>query len=172
MSVPMTVRLAFVAALAFGTAGALSPAAAQQQPSANAIAMAKELIVLKGANVVFERIVPGVVESAKNQFLPTNPNVGKELAEVANGLHKEMEPQRAEIVTRVATIYAQHFTEPELKELLSFYRSPLGKKVINEEPAALDASMKYAQTWADDLFQKVQSRFRADMKAKYKYDLP
>ena len=174
MSVSMTIRVAVVAALAWGFAGAIAPASAQQPagppPSANAVNLAKELIALKGGTQVFERIVPGVIESVKNQLLPTNPNVGKELTEVANLLHKEMEPKRAEIVNEVAVIYAQRFTEAELKDVLAFYKTPLGRKVINEEPNALDASMKRAQAWADDLYQKTLSRFRVEMKKKG-YDL-
>lgn len=173
MSVTLTIRMALAAALACAVTGALDPASAQQpapQPSANSIAMAKEMITLKGGNLVFERIVPGVIESAKNSLVPTNPNVTKELNEVATLLHKEMEPKRAEIVNEVSIIYAQRFTEQELKELLAFYKTPLGRKVINEEPNALDLSMKRAQVWADDLYEKVLSRFRVEMKKKG-YDL-
>lgn len=165
MSAKMTIRLALAVALSWGVAGALAPAAAQQ-PSANAVALAKEMIALKGGNVIFERIVPGVVESAKNSLIPTNPNVTRELTEVANLLHKELEPKRAELLNEVSAIYAQRFTEQELKELLVFYKTPLGKKVINEEPIALELAMKKAQSWADDLYEKVLSRFRAEMKKK------
>lgn len=169
MSARMTIRLAFAAALSCGIAGAMAPAAAQE-PTPNAIAMAKEMITLKGGNEIFERIVPGVIESAKNSLIPTNPQLVKELNDVAIGLHKEMEPKRVELVTDVARIYARRFTEAELKDLLAFYKSPLGKKAIVEEATALDLSMKHAQTWADELYEKVLSRFRAEMKKKG-YDL-
>ena len=169
MFAKMTIRLAFAAALSWGVAGALAPAAAQQ-PSPAAVALAKEMITLKGGNVIFERIVPGVIESAKNSLIPTNPQVGKELTEVATILHKELEPKRGELLTEVSAIYAQRFTEQELKDMLVFYKTPLGKKVINEEPLALEAAMKRAQSWADDLYEKVLSRFRVEMKKKG-YDL-
>ena len=169
MFAKMTIRLAFAAALSWGVAGVLAPAAAQQ-PSPAAVALAKEMITLKGGNVIFERIVPGVIESAKNSLIPTNPNVGKELTEGATILHKELEPKRGELLTEVSAIYAQRFTEQELKDMLVFYKTPLGKKVINEEPLALEAAMKRAQSWADDLYEKVLSRFRVEMKKKG-YDL-
>jgi hypothetical protein len=169
MSAKMTIRLAFAAALTCCVGGALAPAAAQE-PSANSVALAKEMITLKGGNVIFERIVPGVIESAKNSLIPTNPQVAPQINEVAMLLHKELEPKRAELVTEVSTIYARRFTESELKELLAFYKTPLGKKVINEEPNALDLAMKRAQAWADDLYERVLSRFRVEMKKKG-YDL-
>jgi hypothetical protein len=162
--------MALVAA-AVACAVGIASAPAQQpqqlpQPSTNAVALAKELITMKGGGAMFERVVPGVVESAKNSFVPGNPNLSKELTEVATVLHKELEPKRAEIINQVATIYAQRFTEQELKDLVAFYKTPLGRKAINEEPAAIDASMKNAQVWAEDLYQQVQARFRDEMKKK------
>ncbi len=170
MSATKTVRMALAAAVLACAAG-VAPASAQQPqqsppPSENAIAMARELIIMKGGNVLFERVVPGVVESAKNDFVTTNPNLSKELAEVAAALHKEADAKRAEIVTGVATIYAYRFTEQELKDLVAFYKTPLGQKTIVEEPVAIDASMKYAQAWSAELSQQVQARFRDEMKKK------
>ena len=162
MFAKMTIRLVFAAALSWGVAGVLAPAAAQQ-PTANAVALAKEMITLKGGNVIFERIVPGVIESAKNSLIPTNPNVGKELTEVANLLHKELEPKRSELLTEVSGIYAQRFTEQELKDMTVFYKSPLGQKMLKEEPAALDQSMKRAQDWSGDFSDAVLARFRTEM---------
>jgi hypothetical protein len=53
-----------------------------------------------------------------------------------------------------------------LKQLLSFYQSPLGQKVIDEEPKALDESMTMAGTWADDFSQDVINKMRAEMKKR------
>jgi hypothetical protein len=158
-------RLALAAILVSAASAALSPASAQE-PSANAVAMAREIIVLKGGNVLFERVVPGVIENTKNSFIPTNPQLGKPLNEVAEILHKEFDPKRAEIVTEVARIFAQRFTEQELKDIVTFYRSPAGKKLAVEEPNTIELSMKRTQGWADDLSTKVMSRFRAEMKKK------
>lgn len=158
-------RLALAAVLASVVGAGLSPARAQE-PSAGAVAMAKEIIMIKGGNVVFERIVPGVIENAKNAFIPTNPQLSKQLNEVAEILHKEFEPKRAEIVTEAARVFAQHFTEQELKDIAAFYRSPVGKKLAVEEPNSIDQSMRRAQAWADDLSEKVMTRFRAEMKKK------
>ena len=174
MTTTKTFRMALaVGVLACAIGFAPFPASAQEpsaqqppQPSANSVAMAKELITMKGGTVMFERIVPGVIESAKNNLVSTNPNLSKDLGEVATLLQKETEPKRAEIITNIATLYAQRFTEQELKDLLAFYKTPLGQKAIDEEPAAIDASMKYAQTWAEDLYQKVVDRFRAEMKTR------
>jgi uncharacterized protein len=165
MIAKISARLALAAVLVSAACAALSPARAQE-PSANAVAMAREYMVLKGGNLLFERIVPGVIENVKNTFVPTNPQLGKPLKEVAELLHKEFEPKRAEITNEVARVFAQRFTEAELKDIVTFYRSPVGKKLAIEEPNTIELSMKRAQAWADDLSEKVMSRFRVEMKKK------
>ena|SRR5690606_35653225 len=109
-----------------------APASAQQQPSPAALAAAKELIDLKGATHMFDPVVPGVIETAKNVILRTSPNLAKDLNEVAQQLRQQYAGKHAEIADLLARIYAQHFTEAEIKQVLTFYKSPLGKKLIQE----------------------------------------
>ena len=56
-------------------------------------------------------------------------------------------------------LYATRFTEQELKEMLAFYKSPLGKKLIAEEPAFVDRTMSAAQDWAIKLNEEVAAAF-------------
>jgi len=156
-------RPALAAALLVGF---LTFGAGAQTPTPAAIAAAKELVSLKGGSAMFDPLVPGVIESAKNSLVPTNPQLTKELNEVALQLRKEFDPKRAEVLNEVSKIYAQHFTEQELKDLVAFYKTPLGKKMIAEEPIALDQSLKAAQAWATKFSDEVLVRFRAEMKKK------
>ena len=57
----------------------LAGSAQAQQPSAAAVAMAKELIALKGATTMYDPVVRGVIEQAKSVLLRTNPMLSKEL---------------------------------------------------------------------------------------------
>ena len=141
-------------------------AAAAQQPSADAVATAKELITVKGAVAIYEPLIPGVVEQAKNIFLRTNPLLGKDLNEVAAKLRADLASRSAELVTDAAKLYAARFTEKELKDALAFYKSPLGRKLLAEEPKVLDQSMQNAQTWADRISQEVMGKMRAEMKKR------
>ena len=158
-------RLALIAALAVGWI-AMAGAARAQAPSPGAIAAAKELVALKGGGSMFDPLVPGVIESAKNNFLPTNPQLAGPLTEVATQLHKEYAPKRAELLDLVATTYARHFTEAELKEIVAFYKTPAGKKMNAQEPAAIQESLTAAQQWANEFSDTVLQRFRTEMAKK------
>jgi uncharacterized protein len=153
-------------ALAAALLGFAVGAAQAQNPTAGAVAAARELIQAKGGGAMFEPVVPGVVESTKNSLMPTNPNLTRELNEVSAQLRKEYEAKKAELVYEVAIVYAKHFTEQELKDLVTFYRSPLGQKMLKEEPVALDESLKRAQDWSIEFSETVMGRFRAEMKKR------
>jgi uncharacterized protein len=162
-----TIRPLCATLIALGLALTLGvvPAAAQQ-PSATAVATAKEVITAKGAGELYGPLVSGVIERTKSVLLQTNPMLSKDLNEVAAKLHADYAPRRAEILNEVAKVYASRFTEQELKDTLAFYKSPLGRKLITEEPAILDQSMKTAQTWAENLSQEIIAKMRAEMKKR------
>jgi hypothetical protein len=141
-------------------------AARAQKPSAAALATAKELITIKGGNLLYEPLVPGVVEQAKSVLLRANPMLGKDLNEVAAQIRAELLPRTAELMNDAARIYASRFTEQELKDALAFYKTPLGRKLLTEEANVLDQSMKNAQAWADRLSEEVIAKIRSEMKKR------
>jgi hypothetical protein len=137
-----------------------------QTPSASTIALAKELVILKGSTTMLDTIVPGVIETAKNMFLQTNPMYGKDLNDIAAQMRKDFEPKRDELITEVAKIYAERFTEQDIKDILAFYKTPVGKKMLVEEPASVDLSMTRTQVWANRFSEEVLNKMRAEMKKK------
>jgi hypothetical protein len=157
-----TVRLATVAiALAMS-----SPVVYAQQPSAAALSTAKELVTITGTTSLFTPLVAGVIEQAKNLFLQQNPNLNKDLTEVANKMRNDLTPRLEEVNNEVARLYAARFTDPELKEILAFYKTPTGKKLLAEQPKVVDGSMKFAQDWANKLSNEVMGMMREEMKKK------
>jgi len=136
------------------------------QPSPAAVLLAKQILEIKHVEDVFRPLIRGVVIKTRDVFMQTNFMWGKDLNEIAANLEKEYSVRTKELLDRAARIYATHFSEPELKQMLSFYQSPLGQKVIDEEPKALDESMAMAGTWADDFSQDVINKMRAEMKKR------
>jgi uncharacterized protein len=137
-----------------------------QHPTPAAILIAKQIVEIKGVKAMFDPVVRGVVEKAKNVFMQTNFMLAKDLNDVAAIMHKDYDSRVTELVDMTARVYATHFTEQELKDMLTFYQSPLGKKMIVEEPKALDESMTNTATWADNLSEDVMARMRAEMKKR------
>ena len=137
-----------------------------QQPTPAAVSMAGEILELKGQLLVLEKLVDGVIQGSLNTFLKLNPNLFKDLNDVAGALRKEYGPRFAELKTEIARDYASRFTEPELKETITFFKSPLGKKIIDQEAPFIERTMSNAQDWAVKLNEEILGRFRTEMKKK------
>jgi len=165
----LSTRHVAVALIALFLIGVVRPAAAQApapQPSPGALLLAKQIVEIKGVQNIFTPLVRGVVEKTKNMLMQTNFMWAKDLNEVAAIEEKQLAPRVSELVDATARMYAQHFTEPELKELLAFYQSPIGKKALAEEPKVLDQAMSYSGTWGDNLTQQFIGDMRDQMKKR------
>jgi uncharacterized protein len=155
------------------------PAAAQQQPPAAqqpalkpatpaALAAAKEILALKNAAAMYANAVPNIVERTKETLLQSNLNYQKDLNEVAVIVTQRLTGREKEIGDGMALIYANVFTEQELKDLVTFYKSPLGQKLLTSEPRAIAGSMQYMNGWAQQFAETVNGEFRAEMRKRGK----
>src|SRR5688572_27735488 len=102
-----TLCAAVIACLAFAQD---APAQTAAQPSAAAVALAREVVEAKGALNMFDSVVVGVIEYHKSVLLQSNPNLQKDLNEVATKLSSEFAPRRANVHTEIARAYASRFT--------------------------------------------------------------
>src|ERR1700719_2818742 len=169
-------RILSAASLAFGLAVAGVPSVAQQAPSVPvlkpaspaAIAAAKEILAMKNAGAMYVRVVPNIVQQTRDQLMQSNLNYQKDLNEVAVIVANKLAGREAEIGEGMANIYANDFSEQELKDLLTFYKSPLGQKLLSTEPRAIQSSMSYMNQWAQQFAETVNGEFRAEMRKRGK----
>lgn len=161
------------ACLAFALALGAVPATAQQQaapaaPSPAAIAAAKEILTLKNASAMYAGAVPGMVEKVKATLIGQNLNYQKDLNELAPVIAKQLAGREQEIGDGMVGVYAGEFTEQELKDLVTFYKSPLGQKLLTNEPKAISLSMQVMNAWAQNFSEVVAKAFRAEMRKRGK----
>jgi hypothetical protein len=174
-------RILSATGLALGLALSAAPASAQQKgqaPAASAqplkaaspaaLAAATEILTMKNAGAMFANAVPNLVEQTKNGLIQNNLNYQKDLGEVAVVVAKQLAGREKEIADGMAQIYANEFTEQELKDLVAFYKSTLGQKLLATEPKAIQMSMGYMNQWAQAFADQVSGEFRAEMRKRGK----
>jgi uncharacterized protein len=152
--------------LVFALVAVAGAAHAQQKPSPAAVKMAQEILDLKNTAELFKPMVPGVIERVKGMLTQTNVMLRKDLDEVAANLNKVYAPRTSELLNQFAVVYASRFTEAELKEIVGFYRSATGKKVIVLEPQVFEDAMAGLDGWQEKFAEEVITRFRAEMKKR------
>jgi hypothetical protein len=174
-------RILSAAGLATGLALTAIPAEAQQKnapaaPAATplkaaspaALAAAKEILTMKNASAMYANAVPNLVQQTKNVLMQSNLNYQKDLNEVAEIVAKNLAGREKEIGDGMAQVYANEFTEQELKDLVTFYKSTLGQKLLSSEPRAIQFSMSYMNQWAQQFAETINGQFRAEMKKRGK----
>jgi len=163
----------FTASLALGLALTGISAVAQQAPplkqaSPTALAAAKEILVMKNAGAMYANAVPNIVQQTKDQLMQSNLNYQKDLNEVAVVVAQKLAGREKEIGEGMANVYANEFSEQELKDLVTFYKSPLGQKLLGSEPRAIQFSMSYMNQWAQNFSETVNGEFRGEMRKRGK----
>ena len=160
-----TVGAAAIACLAL-----VQAAQAQQQPSAavtlSTQLLATQLLELKGGIGAYDPAIDGVVIHHKGVLLQINPNLAKDINDVEQLVRKESAARREDLHKEIAVGYASAFTEQELKDMIAFYKTPLGKKMIEQEPKAGEQSTKRAQIWIDKYAETVIAKMRAEMRKR------
>lgn len=81
------------------------------------------------------------MQLAKNQILPMIP------ADKQAAFLVEFEATMPALYDKLAKVYMDHYTREDIKAMLAFYESPVGKKITAKSGDVVTASMSAAQEW-------------------------
>jgi uncharacterized protein len=71
---------------------------------------------------------------------------------------KEVKPET--LIELTIPAYAKHYTDEEVLQLIDFYRTPLGKKVIEKMPLVAQESYVVGAEWGKKLGEQVISKLK------------
>jgi len=117
---------------------------------------------------MYDQAVPKLIDQVKDQLVQGNLNYQKDLNEIGAKLAQDLKGRDAEMGDEMARIYATTFTEQELKDMLAFYKSPVGQKMQAQEPKAINASLQYMRDWSQKFGDDVFVKFHDEMKKRGK----
>ena len=151
-------------ATTFALALLAAPVLAQNapQPTASHLAAARDVAAASGMTRSFDAMTEPFLDQLQ-QMNVTRPEIKKDLDEVTAMLRPEIEMQKEKMLDNVARVFALQLTEPELKEIAAFYKTPTGVKYVNVQPGLLDDIVKDLATWTQNVSEYVIIRARAEM---------
>lgn len=124
------------ALLLLGASLVLAPPAVAADDEATKLA--KELMELSGGMNVSEQIV----QMLSAQLRPAYPLVPED---DWNAVMSQVDPE--EVKSEIAAVYTKHFTKDELQGLVNFYRSKIGKRLVELLPVVMQESMVAGGEW-------------------------
>lgn len=66
-----------------------------------------------------------------------------------------------QLVDSLVPIYSRHLTQQELEQLVQFYSSPLGQRLVDVQPLIAKESMEAGARWGKQIGEQVSDSIRA-----------
>lgn len=71
---------------------------------------------------------------------------------------KETKQGEGKLQDKIADVYADHFTQEDIKALSQFFQSPVGAKFIREQPKMNEELAKASMEWDQEIKDKISSK--------------
>jgi uncharacterized protein len=127
----------------------------QPQADSTKVALIHELLATTHA----VDLAIATIESSIPAQRTANPQIP---AEFWDRFLKEVRNRRGELEDMVGLVYAHHFSSAELRDLISFYKSPIGQKMVSEMPAVMQESMQAGRQWGGRLGASVATQLKSE----------
>lgn len=126
-------------------------AAPSQAQTASADSI-RELLVLTDADKLSRTLLQRLVPTLQ-QLLPDAPDAFWRdfIAEV----------DHAELEAMIIPIYQQHLSEEDVRQLVAFYSTPVGRKLVRLQPVIAEESLHIGQDWGRNLALKAKAHYQA-----------
>jgi hypothetical protein len=111
-----------------------------------------------------DKLMAQSVDQMLGMQVKQNPSIAPYQQQMKDFLNKYM--SWASMKDDMVKIYVSEFTEPELKELTAFYKTPLGKKTVEKMPQLLVKGAELSQKRMQEHLPELQAAIAASQGAK------
>ena len=115
----------------------------------------RKLMELTGAAKIGQQMAAQMIP----MFKQSNPQVPQKFWD---DVMKEFDAKS--MIDLVVPIYDKHLTHEDVKGLIVFYQSPLGRKMSSVMPQIAQESMQVGQQWGMQIAQRIQKRLEDQKK--------
>ncbi len=119
---------------------AAAPGSSAQAQAPTRLTLARQLIVASEADSLILRTLAATVDQQRKM----NTQVPKEFWDEFLRRARTEVPM---LIDSLAPMYAKRFNEAELRTVLTFYQSPVGKKMIRAQGPIQQETMEFGQRW-------------------------
>ena len=124
-----------------------------------------ELLNITGAAKMGEMFSNAFIENMTRVLKSSKPNINPKAydiveEEVKSIIHHEVYTKNA-LNELIYPIYDKYLSSSDLKEIINFYKTPVGKKTINVLPTITQEAMQAGQVWGQSLGPVIEQRIIA-----------
>jgi hypothetical protein len=151
--------LAVVAALCAG------PIAAQ--PAADeALRAARDLMSVMRTTDQVKQMLPSIMQLLKPAIVQGRPEVERDFEKVMPILLEGFNERLSGLVDAMALVYARNFSPDEMRQMMTFYRSLVGQKVLEKMPVVMQESMSVGQAFGQRVGAELRTRMIDELRKR------
>jgi hypothetical protein len=154
-----------LAALVVASAVLGAPAAAQNGADSQLrLDLSRQLLEVSGTMRMSGQMLDQMTRLQVEAFRRANPGRGEAAARfVEDHLAPALRARMGELEDVFVHLWAGNFDAPELEEIIAFYRSPLGRKLIERSPRLMQQGMAAGAAWGERVEREALEQLRSEM---------
>jgi hypothetical protein len=141
------------------------PARVQSQ-AAESEAAARELLATIKIGDQFKAMMPMIFKAFKPAIVQNRPDVDRDFDALVPVLQDKMNARVNELVEALVVIYSSNFSAGELRDLITFYKSPTGQKFLEKTPLVTQQTMAAGQKFGQSAGAEAQKEMIEQLRNK------
>jgi uncharacterized protein len=137
-----------------------------QAPSPEAMTAARSLVTTMKLSDQYKALLPGVLLGLRPALTQDRPEIERDFDGMMPMMVEAFSPYYATMVDNVATIYANNFTVAELREIETFYRQPIGQKLLDKSQVLAQQSAEVGQDASRKAAEDLRKRLTEALRQK------
>jgi hypothetical protein len=143
---------------------ASAPASVSSSPEAKT-AKGLELVKLTGAGDAVMQYVGSMLPQMIDIQKKSHPEITDQFwDEFTKSFQAQLQSRSGEILEKLAPVYAAHYSDAEMDQIIAFYKSDAGQKAVHDGAAMMQDSLKIGQDWSDQIAQAAATQATANLR--------
>lgn len=144
----------------------LNLGSARAEEQSERLRLAREVVVANETVKQLDSMLPLVMNSFKPLLTQGNQKAEQDFDQLGQLISRELEPYKSKFADDIARIFADRYTESELQDLIRFFKSPTGQKMIQNTPAMAQDTMAVGQEYGGEIAPKVMDRMKVELRKR------
>ena len=137
-----------------------------QTPSPEAMTAARSLVTTMKLPDQYKPLLPGLMMTLKPALVQDRPEIERDYDAMMPMIEEAYKQYYTAMLNDVAAVYANNFTVGEMHELETFYRQPVGQKLLVKSQAITQQSNQAGQDASRKAAEDLRTRLSEALRQK------
>ena len=137
-----------------------------QTPSPDAMSAARSLVTTMKLSDQYKALLPAILFGLRPALTQDRPEIERDYDATIPTIVEAFAPYYTAMVNDIATVYANNFTVGELRDIETFYRQPVGQKLLEKAQALAQQSNQVGQDVSRKATEDLRARLTEALRQK------